>query len=272
MSRATLLNEMMNVIPIMKAAIPADLSIALCDLEQFIGYWPGQNINLSIAVGQKLDPNEPLYKALTENISLKAEVPAHFYGFEFIGTAIPVHNEDRQVIGGLAIQLRKPTELITIADNIELSLSKTSAQVNDMSGSALQLVDTAKQLLALVLQTTEQVEGINKVTATVRSVADQTQLLGINAAIEAAHAKEFGRTFDIVAREMRKLSHETSDSAQSIQATVNMFAHVTTSMRQAIESIAGTLDHQAEANQQILAHIEDIHQMSAQLNEFAKKL
>ncbi len=272
MSRATLLNDMMNVIPILKEAIPADLSIALCDTQQFIGYWPGENINLSIAIGQKLDPKEPLYQAINENISLKAEVPAHFYGFEFIGTALPLHNKDGYVIGGLAIQLRKPSELITIADNIELSLSKTSAQVNDMSGSALQLVDTARQLLTLVLQTTEQVQGINEVTATVRSVADQTQLLGINAAIEAAHAKEFGRTFDIVAREMRKLSYETSESAQSIQTTVNMFAHVTASMRQAIESIASTLDHQAEANQQILAYIEDIHKMSEQLNEFAKKL
>ncbi len=46
------LNTLIAAIPVFKAAIPADLSIAVCDLEKFIAYYPGKSIDLHIQVGQ----------------------------------------------------------------------------------------------------------------------------------------------------------------------------------------------------------------------------
>lgn len=60
----------------------------------------GEDINLNIKVGQSLHPEEPLTVVIQSNIPLRAEVPAEFYGFEFTGTATPLHDREGQVIGG----------------------------------------------------------------------------------------------------------------------------------------------------------------------------
>ncbi|WP_426454161.1 hypothetical protein ACP26L_16640 [Paenibacillus sp. S-38] len=91
-NRVESLEALAALIPIVKAAVPADLSIAICDLEKFIAYFPGKSIDLQLKIGQRLNPQEPLTLALRENKPSTAEVPAHFYGFEFIGTATPLHS------------------------------------------------------------------------------------------------------------------------------------------------------------------------------------
>ena len=78
------LQAVIEHIRVFKKAVPTDLSIAICDLEKFVAYFPGKDIDLGIKIGQRLHPEEPLSQALKKNIRLEAEVPADFYGFEFI--------------------------------------------------------------------------------------------------------------------------------------------------------------------------------------------
>lgn len=266
------LDNVIAMIPILKAAVPAELSIAICDTEKFIAYWPGENINLQIHIGQPLQPEEPLMQAIRSNTALRSEVPASFYGFEFTGTANPLHDVDGNVIGGIAIQLRKQSELIAIADHISVSLTEASHQLSQVAEGSTVLAESAQQLLVLAHQTVEQVDETDKVVSMVRRVADQTNLLGINAAIEAAHAGDRGRGFGIVAGEIRKLSKETVSSTNTIQQTLKTFEEAIGGMRVSIEQMTAIVDQQAASSRQVLAFIEEVHRMSEQLNEFAKRL
>jgi len=199
-------------------------------------------------------------------------VPSEFYGFEFIGTATPLHDSSGKVIGGIAVQLRKQTELILISNQISLSLSQANHQLSQVTDSSVGLAGATHELRDLAYQTVEQVNEADKLVAIVRRLTDQTNLLGINAAIEAAHAGDHGRGFGVVANEIRKLSNESVQSTNMIQHTLRIFEGAMGEMRHSIEHMASIVDQQAMSSQQILAYIEEIHRMSEQLNQFTKKL
>lgn len=141
------LNKFISLIPIIKCSIPADLSIAICDLERFVAYFPGDTINLNISEGQLLNKEEPLYLAMRENQALKSDVPANFYGFEFTGTATPLHDQNGQVIGGIAVQIRRQSELKAIVEQISESLTQANEQINNISYGSNSLADYSQQLL-----------------------------------------------------------------------------------------------------------------------------
>lgn len=266
------LDKLISIIPIIKAAIPADLSIAICDLERFVAYFPGDTIHLNIQEGQLLNNEEALYVAIHENQTLRSDVPANFYGFEFTGTAAPLYDPTGKVIGGIAVQIRRQSELKAIVEQISVSLSQANEQINNISYGSTSLADFSQQLLVLSQQAEKDVENTTEVVSIIKKVADQTNLLGLNAAIEAAHAGEKGRGFEIVAKEIRKFSRDTVHSTQNINESMLQIKGITNQMAISIEKIAAVGQEQAASVQHTSTFIKEIKVMSQKLHEFANKL
>lgn len=272
MNKINSLQQLIEFIPVFKAAIPADLSIAVCNLEEFIAYFPGENIDLNIKVGQKIHREEPLSIAIRQNKRLQAEVPKDFYGFEFTGTALPLHGENNKVIGGIAVQIRKQSELRAIAEKISNSLSLATEQINSVATGSESLVRLSKELLEQSSQAGENVKETDLVLSMIKKVADQTNLLGLNAAIEAARAGQHGKGFEVVANEIRKFSRETVSSTQKVSEITSQIQKATNHMGQSIEKIAAVGDEQAESIHEISSLVEEIEKLSKKLGEFANKL
>ncbi len=84
------------------------------------------------------------------------------------------------------------------------------------------LVDATASISGKLTSIREKAEHINTVVTTITKVADQTNLLSINAAIEAEKAGEFGRGFLVIAREIRRLADQTAVATLDIESIVQM--------------------------------------------------
>ena len=85
-----------------------------------------------------------------------------------------------------------------------------------------QLMDSTGSISAKLGIIRDKSENINEVVTTITKVADQTNLLSINAAIEAEKAGEYGRGFLVVAREIRRLADQTAVATLDIESTVRL--------------------------------------------------
>jgi methyl-accepting chemotaxis protein len=122
------------------------------------------------------------------------------------------------------------------ADEIgERSLHRIQDAITTIQSLSTQLNESARLIEALK----SQAANANSVLDVIRGVAEQTNLLALNAAIEAARAGEQGRGFAVVADEVRTLASRTQDSTADIQRTLQ---ELQTGVNQAVQAISASVD------------------------------
>ncbi|MBI4863191.1 MAG: methyl-accepting chemotaxis protein [Candidatus Riflebacteria bacterium] len=118
-------------------------------------------------------------------------------------------------------------ELARTMQNVQTAVSETAALadagragLSQMESSMGQLADATASISGRLAVINDKAGNINNVMTTILKVADQTNLLSLNAAIEAEKAGEYGLGFSVVAREIRRLADQTAVASQEIEQTV----------------------------------------------------
>ena len=161
----------------------------------------------------------------------------------------------------------------------EQSLEQTrqgSHSVNEMIVEIQGVQEAVDQIAGEVKEFVSSTRAITSMTQQVKDIADQTNLLALNAAIEAARAGEQGRGFAVVADEVRKLAEKSAKSANEIDQVTSSLNQKSTKVEEVVQaglrSLQRTQDHVTKVSQVLLAAGESVSQSSNGVNDIASSV
>ncbi|KHT58014.1 chemotaxis protein [Photobacterium gaetbulicola] len=138
------------------------------------------------------------------------------------------------------------------------SISNLASEVNEAS--------------TVISQLNEHAQGINSILSTIQGIAEQTNLLALNAAIEAARAGEQGRGFAVVADEVRVLSQRTHTSTEEIQSMIATLQQITTKAVDLMQTSSRLAQCTVEDADEATVALEQINASVAMISDMATQI
>jgi methyl-accepting chemotaxis protein len=154
-------------------------------------------------------------------------------------------------------------------DRISAEGVRIAAEAGEVIGGISTTVENASRQIELLVQKSQEIGGIAKV---IRDVADQTNLLALNAAIEAARAGEQGRGFAVVADEVRKLAERTTQATGDINTVIAAIREETQSVVASMDATRPQVEKGLELALKIRDMLEGIHRKAAESLESARRI
>jgi prophage DNA circulation protein len=260
-----------DAIPYIETFFDNDVEIMLTDREKVLYYKGSKEIKFDIKEG---DPaGDFVVKAMNGGKTIIEVIPEDFLGVAFKSYMIPI-KEENNVVGAIAIgrSLSRKNSVTNITETLIESISQISGGINDISAGFQELSGMNSEILSETSTANEMANDTDQVVGFIKGISSQTNLLGLNAAIEAARAGEQGKGFNVVAKEIRKLSNESNQSIGKIETVIRDISNAVKTINDKVLNVNNISDKQLAALGKITGSIEKLESTAKLLGRLSEEL
>lgn len=176
--------------------------------------------------------------------------------------------------------LNKKIELVSnntrdievIADNTKERINEGTVVSDELNIQTLSTINITTAIIKEVEKLAEKSSSISKIINVINDIANQTNLLSLNASIEASRAGEYGRGFAVVASEIRNLAEQSKASVSNIKKIIDSILQDTTSVAETAKSVESALKLQESAVKNTTDSYHDINESVEKLIVFLKQI
>jgi uncharacterized protein YoxC len=270
-----LLANIANLLPSISELFNNEIGFLISDKEKIIkiSKSKGGNMGGNYTEGTPLSHDIPAYLCQKEDKLIEKDLPKEYFGTSMKAAAVPIKNASGNIIGSIAFGKRDwGTDIKSHSKQLDLSFTNILKVIENLGEGVQTISDSSTKILAEVEKTNEDMNKTDEVLKFVENVAKQTNLLGLNAAIEASRAGEMGKGFSVVANEIRKLSTSSSQSIKEINNVLAELKQSTQNIATGISDNDKMLHDQQDNINKINSSITDLNSIAALIKEIGENV
>jgi hypothetical protein len=250
-----------------------EISFTLTNNQRFVKFAPSKNMPAYSEVGNLIPKCEALREVI-ESGKVKSFTVDSYNNMSIRVVAIPLKDENGKVVG--AISYGKNLENSARVSKMSVDLSNATASILKVADEINNDIQNIREINTKVVEqvkiTSNQCNNTDDIINFIESIAKQTNLLGLNAAIEASRAGDRGRGFGVVASEIRKLSGSSNQSITEINTILKSIKDSVGIVEKSIAISIASSEKQEQSLTEIIESVKALNKSAEILAQMASNL